>query len=65
MRVHYLSTRVQNEFINICDSFVQNAIIEEIKKAKYFIINANSTPHLSQKEQMSLINRNVKFGEIK
>lgn len=60
LQVHYLSNKIQNEFIEICGSFVQKSIIEEIKAAKYFAIAVDGTPDCSHKEQLSFIIRYVK-----
>ena len=62
MQVHYLSTKTQNEFIYICGTFVQRAIIEE--NAKYFAIIADAIPDSSHKEQTTIVIRYAKFKEI-
>lgn len=61
LQVHYLSRRIQNEFIELCGSFVQNKILEQIRTSKYFCIVADATPDCSHKEQTSLIIRYVKI----
>ena len=61
MQAHYLSTRIQNEFIDICGSHVQTAILHEIVKAKYFSIIVDATPDCSYKEQTTLVIRYVKL----
>jgi len=48
----------------ICGTFVQNAIIEEVKKAKYFAIIADATPDSTHMEQTSLVIRYFKFNEL-
>lgn len=45
-------------------AFVQNMITEEVKRAKYFSIIADSTPNSSNNEHITLIIRYVKFGKI-
>ncbi|XP_047139130.1 uncharacterized protein LOC124815034 [Hydra vulgaris] len=57
IQAHYLSMRIQNEFIDICSSHVQTAILHEIVKAKYFSIIVDATPDCSYKEQTTLRNR--------
>ena len=61
MQAHYLSTRIQNKFIDICGSHVQTAILHEIVKAKYFSIIVDATPDCSYKEQTTLVIRYVKI----
>jgi len=51
--VEIISTNIQNEFVCICDTIVQNAIIEEVKRANYFTIIADTTPNSSHMEQTS------------
>ena len=57
LQVHYLSTRLQNEFIDLCDSFVQTAIINEIHITKYFSNIIDATPDCSHQEQTTFIIR--------
>ena len=64
MHINYMSTKIQNEFIDICGSFVQRAIIDEVQNAKYFSIIADSTPDSSHIEQTALIIRYLKVNEI-
>ncbi|XP_033029698.1 zinc finger MYM-type protein 1-like [Lacerta agilis] len=60
LQVHYLSSRIQNEFIEICGSFVQRSIIQEVLEAKYFAIAVDATPDCSHQEQLSFIIRYVR-----
>ncbi|XP_065675525.1 uncharacterized protein LOC136091744 [Hydra vulgaris] len=61
MQAHYLSTRIQNEFIDICGSHVQTVILHKIVKAKYFSIRVDATPDCSYKEQTTLVINYVKI----
>ncbi|CAM4643992.1 unnamed protein product [Lepidochelys kempii] len=61
MQVHCLSTRRQNEFIELCGSFVQTTILDEIRNAKYFSIIVDATPDCSHKEQTTMVIRYVKI----
>ncbi|XP_065665714.1 zinc finger MYM-type protein 1-like [Hydra vulgaris] len=65
LQVHYLSTRIQNEFIELCGSFVQTKIIEEIQNTKYFSIVVDATPDCSHKEQTTFIIRYIKIDGSK
>lgn len=63
MQVHYLSSTIQNEFIELIGSTVQNTILNEIKAAKYYSIMVDSTPDCSHSEQHSFIMRFVKISD--
>ena len=66
LQVHYLSTRIQNEFIDLCGSFFQTAIINEIHIAKYFSIIIDAFPDCSHQEQTTFIIRYLnKFDRSK
>ena len=55
----YLSPTIQNEVINLLGRTVHEKIVEDIKKAKYFTIIADSTPDAAHVDQMSIIVRYV------
>ncbi|XP_025414833.1 zinc finger MYM-type protein 1-like [Sipha flava] len=55
----YLSANICNEFINIMGRQVLNAILSELKVAKYYSISVDSTPDLSHIDQMTFIIRYV------
>lgn len=61
LQVHYLSSRIQNEFIEICGKFVQRKILDEIIDSKYFSIIVDATPDCSHQEQTCLVIRYVKI----
>ncbi len=65
LQVHYLSWDIQNEFIEICASYVISAILEERKKAKYYAILVDATPDSSHVEQTTFILRYVTLKEKK
>lgn len=64
LQVHYLSNTLQNELIEICESFVQMSIIEEIKAAKHSVIGVDGAPDCFHKEQLPFIIRYLKREEI-
>ena len=57
LQVHFLSTRMQNEFIDLFGSFVQTAVINEIHIAEYFSIIIDATPECCHQEQTTFIIR--------
>lgn len=58
--VNYLSSSTYEEFIQLMADFAVKNIIYEIKRAKYFSIIVDSTPHVSHCDQLSVIVRYVK-----
>lgn len=63
MQAHYLSNRIQNEFINICGKHVLDTILYEINKSVHFSLIYDSTPDTSHCEQNVLIIRYVHKNE--
>lgn len=61
-RASYLSDTICDEFINLIGSKVLNAILNEIRKAKYFSISVDSTPDVSHCDQLVFCVRYVKNG---
>ena len=58
----YRSKTIQNEIIECCGEYLQEKLISEIKKAKFFSVLADETPDVSNKEQMPV---SIRFVDSK
>nr|XP_012555553.2 uncharacterized protein LOC101235549 [Hydra vulgaris] len=63
MQAHYLSWKLQNEFIKECGKLVVREVIREIKKSIYFTIITDSTPDSSHSEQITFVFRFLHFND--
>ena len=54
-----LSSRIQNEIISLVAKCTTDAIVDRIKKAKYYSVIMDCTPDLSHNEQLSVVLRIV------
>lgn len=55
----YISSKSQNEFIELIGGEIRNKIIEEVEEAPFFTIMADHTPDSSHKDILSLVIRIV------
>ena len=55
----YLSKAICEEFISLIGSSVHDSVICELKNSKYYTISLNSTPDLSNVDQLTLMIRCV------
>lgn len=58
----YLGPRIQTELIHLIGNKIRMDITSRIKNAKYYTIMLNTTPDISNKEQLALI---IKIFHIK
>ena len=58
LKVHYLSSAFQNEFIDLCANEVrQSVFLQEVASAKYYAIMVDATPDVAHVEQTSFVLR--------
>ena len=55
----YHSPTVQNELVAACGEWIQEKILQEVRKAKYFSVCADEAADASNKEQLPLVLRFV------
>nr|XP_054592229.1 zinc finger MYM-type protein 1-like [Nothobranchius furzeri] len=55
----YLSKDIQNELISLVAKCTTDAVVERMKRAKYYAVIMDCTPDLSHKEQLSVVLRIV------
>ena len=55
----YLSSRIQNELVSLVAKCTTDAIVQRVRKAKYFSVIMDCTPDLSHNEQLSVVLRIV------
>ena len=60
----YLSSTICDEFIDNMAAKVKAAIVEEIKKSKYYAVSIDSTPDISHVDQLTVIIRYVNIDGI-
>ena len=58
-KVDYLSSRSQNEYLELLTKDVSNRVIDEICQAEMFAIIADTTPDVSHADQLSVVARYV------
>ena len=56
---HYMSPRIQNEFIELLGSSLREKLIADIRASHYYGILLDSTPDIAHREQMSEVIRYV------
>lgn len=61
----YISKTTQNELIDVCKEMIQDTILQNVRKAKFFAILFDETTDISHTEQMSLSFRYFHNGVIK
>ncbi len=58
-QITYMSPESQNEMIRLIANDVNKRIVEDIKKSGLFAVSADTTPDLSNKDQMAIVCRYV------
>ncbi|XP_048727017.1 zinc finger MYM-type protein 1-like [Ostrea edulis] len=59
----YLSPKVQNEFINLCELEIREAIRDRCTESEFFSVMADETTDVSEKAQLSICVRYVNMEE--
>nr|XP_032834283.1 zinc finger MYM-type protein 1-like isoform X1 [Petromyzon marinus]XP_032834284.1 zinc finger MYM-type protein 1-like isoform X1 [Petromyzon marinus]XP_032834285.1 zinc finger MYM-type protein 1-like isoform X1 [Petromyzon marinus] len=60
---HYLSSDIQNEFIELCGKGVLSSILKEREESVYYSVICDATPDISHTEQNVLLLRYVGFDQ--
>lgn len=63
-RASYLSSKSQNEFIDLLAAEVRESIVQEVNDAKMFTVMADTTPDVSHDDQLSIVVRYVNDAGI-
>ena len=59
LQAHYLSNRIQDEFIQICGRRIRESILLELKSSRYYSFMVDGTPDVSCQEQATFVFRYV------
>lgn len=60
---HYLSSDIQNEFIELCGKRVLSSILKEREESVYYSVICDATPDISHTEQNVFLLRYVGFDQ--
>lgn len=63
LQAHYLSSDIQNEFIELCAQHVRKEILNERENSKYYALIVDATPDSSHVEQTTFILRYLHYIE--
>lgn len=63
LQAHYLSSDIQNEFIELCAQHVRKEILNEPENSKYYALIVDATPDSSHVEQTTFILRYLHYIE--
>ena len=50
----YISPRMQNEFISICNDLILKRLVDSINRSRFFSVLADQTNDISCQEQLTL-----------
>ena len=56
---HYLSPRIQNKIINVCNDLILEGMVNRINRSSFFSVLTDETTDISCHEQLSLCARFV------
>ena len=60
----YKSKTIQNQIIGVLKDYVQEKIVNEVKKTKYFSVMADEAGDISGKQQMAFILRHLNSENV-